>query len=194
VNKGGTAARANALTPLIATRRYELRAGLLSVQECPACQEAVMSAAGIVLVCALDLLGRSPDRLPPIQILTERPPQASVNAEAFADSRTGTIYLIASAPSFRAAQAAQSSAAECRDADSLKMVASIIVHEEWHLAHGADEEGAYYAQLMALQVLGLGPGSISHACVKRAMQAVLAARRVIGRDPVIVTGVSRHLP
>ena len=137
-----------------------------------------MSAAGIVLLCALDLLGRSPDRVPPIDILAARPPQASPTAEAFADSRTGTIYLIASAPSFRAAEAAQSSADECRDADSLKMVASIIAHEEWHLAHGPDEEGAYYAQLMTLQLLGLGPNSIPHACVKRAMQTVLARRRV----------------
>jgi hypothetical protein len=136
-----------------------------------------MSAAGIVLVCALNLLGRSAERLPPIEILKERPPLASANAEGFADSRTGTIYLIASAPAFRAAQAAQTSRAECRDPDSLKMVASIIVHEEWHLRHGPDEEGAYYAQLMALQMLGLGPGSIPHACVRRAMQAVLAARR-----------------
>lgn len=132
-----------------------------------------MSAAGIVLVCALDLLGRSPDRLPPIEILAERPPQASVNADAFADSRSGIIYLIASAPAFRAAERAQSSAAECRDAESLKMVASIIVHEEWHLRHGPDEEGAYYAQLMALQLLGLGPDSIPYAWVRRAMQAVL---------------------
>jgi len=153
-----------------------------------------MSAAGMVLVCALDLLGRSADRLPPIEILDERPAQASVNAEAFADSRTGTIYLIASAPSFRAAQAAQSSVAECRGGESLKMVASIIVHEEWHLLHGPDEEGAYYAQLMALQVLGLGPDSIPHACVKRAMQAVLAARRLMGRDAAVLTGVSRYIP
>ena len=137
-----------------------------------------MSAAGIVLLCALELLGRSPDRLPPIEILDERPPRASANAEAFADSRTGTIYLIATAPAFRAALSAQTSDAECRDADSLKMVASIIAHEEWHLNHGADEEGAYYAQLMTLQLLGLGPDSVPHASVKRAMKAVLAARRV----------------
>ena len=138
-----------------------------------------MSAAGIVLLCALDLLGRSPDRFPPIEILAERPPQASVTAEAFADSRTGTIYLIASAPSFRAAEAEQSSINECRDTEALKMVASIIAHEEWHLIHGPDEEGAYYAQLMTLQLLGLGPDSVPHASVKRAMKAVLAARRAV---------------
>jgi hypothetical protein len=136
-----------------------------------------MSAAGMVLMCALDLLGRSPDRLPPIVILAERPAHVSVNAEAFADRRTGTIYLIASASAFRAAQLAQTSDVDCRDLDSLRMVASIIVHEEWHLAHGPDEEGAYYAQMMALQLLGLGPDSIPHAYVKRAMKTVLAARR-----------------
>src|SRR5688572_4220580 len=138
-----------------------------------------MSAAGIVLLCALDLLGRSPDRLPPIEILSERPSQASPHAEAFADSRTGTIYLIATGPAFRAAQSAQTSEAECRDQDSLRIVASIIAHEEWHLIHGPDEEGAYYAQLMTLQLLGRGPDSVPHAYVKRAMKAVLAARRAV---------------
>src|SRR5688572_13319874 len=137
-----------------------------------------MSAAGIVLLCALDLLGRSPKSLPPIEILSERPPYASTNVDAFADLRQGVIYLIAWAPSFRRAQSAQTSDAECRDLDSLKMVASIIVHEEWHLTHGPDEEGAYFAQLMALQLLGLGPDTVPHAYVKRAMKAVLAARRV----------------
>jgi hypothetical protein len=148
-----------------------------------------MSAAGIVLMCALDLLGRSPERLPPIEILAERPAQASPNADAFADSRDGTIYLIASAPAFRAAQAAQTSDDECRDEDSLKMVASIIVHEEWHLTHGPDEEGAYYAQLMALQLLGFGPNSVPHACVKRAMQAVLLSQKakVKGQRPARTT-------
>jgi hypothetical protein len=133
-----------------------------------------MSAAGIVLLCALDLVGRSPERLAPIEILRERPPEASIDADAFADSRGGIIYLIASAPAFRAAERAQSSAAECRDLESLKMVASIIVHEQWHLTHGPDEEGAYYAQLMALQLLGLRQDSVPFASVKRAMRAVLA--------------------
>ena len=150
-----------------------------------------MSAAGIVLMCALNLLGRSPGRFPPIEILAERMPQASPTAEAFADRLTGTIYLIGSAPSFRAALAAQSSAPVCRDVESLKMVASIIVHEQWHLTHGPDEEGAYYAQLMALQLLGLGPDSVPHASVKRAMKAVLAAQRASGRDPVTLAGVSK---
>ena len=150
-----------------------------------------MSAAGIVLLCALDLLGRSPDSLPPIAILSERPLQASPHADAFADSWTGTIYLIATAPAFRAAESAQASDSECRGGDSLKMVASIIIHEEWHLTHGRDEEGAYFAQLMALQLLGLGPDTVPHASVKRAMRAVLAAQRASGRDPVTLAGVSK---
>ena len=153
-----------------------------------------MSAAGIVWLCALELLGRSADRLPPIEILIERPSRASMTAEAFADSERGIIYLIASAPSFRSAQSAQSSTAECRDVTSLKMVASIIVHEEWHLTHGPDEEGAYFAQLMTLQLLGLGPDSIPYKGVRRAMQLVVAARRPSRRQPSALTAVLKHLP
>ena len=150
-----------------------------------------MSAAGIVLLCALDLLGRSPKSLPPIEILSERPPYASTNVDAFADLRQGVIYLIAWAPSFRRAQSAQTSDAECRDLDSLKMVASIIVHEEGHLTHGRDEEGAYYAQLMALQLLGFGIDSVPYQSVKRVMRGVLAAQRARARDPVTRAGVSK---
>ena len=106
-----------------------------------------------------------------------------MGVEGFADRAKGVVYLIASAPAFRAAQSAQVSSARCRDTDSLKIVASIIAHEEWHLIHGPDEEGAYFAQLMTLQLLGLGPESVPYKCVKRAMQSVLAARRQRVRSP-----------
>ena len=89
------------------------------------------------------------------------------------------------------AQSAQTSDAECRDLDSLKMVASIIVHEEWHLTHGRDEEGAYYAQLMALQLLGFGIDSVPYQSVKRVMRGVLAAQRARARDQVTRAGVSK---
>lgn len=140
-----------------------------------------MSAASVVLVCALDLLGRSPQHLPRIEMLDRRPPGVSASVAAFADPRAGVIYLIASAPPFSVARAAQSSAATCHEPDALKLVASLIVHEEWHLKHGADERGAYYAQLMELQRLGLGPGRWPYATVKRAMQTVLEAQSKRGR-------------
>jgi hypothetical protein len=131
-------------------------------------------------VCALELLGRSASQLPPIEIIEERPAGASATAVAYADIRTGVIYLIASAPSFRRARAAQASSKECREPDELRLVASTIVHEEWHIRNGPDEEGAYLAQLMALQQMGLGPETAAYHSIRRAMRVALAAR---AREP-----------
>ena len=135
-----------------------------------------MSAAEIVIVCALELLGRSASSFPPIQILEHRPPEASATAVAFADSRGRVIYLIASAQPFSRARAAQVSGRECREPELLKQVAGTLVHEEWHVRNGADERGAYFAQLMALHLLGLGPGTPVYHEIKLAMRAAVAAR------------------
>lgn len=130
------------------------------------------SPAAMVLVCALDLLGRSADRLPPIRILDRPPARVSANANAFVNVQENVIYLIASAPAFRMAQMAQPSPGHCRGRDAVQMVASIIVHEEWHLKHGADERGAYEAQLTALIRFGVGPGRWAYRSVVRAMSSV----------------------
>jgi 23S rRNA C2498 (ribose-2'-O)-methylase RlmM len=132
-----------------------------------------MSTAGFVLVCALDLLGRSANQLPPIVIVEQRPPEASLNAVGFVRRGEHVIYLVASAPVFRTAVEAQDGSRECRGLDALRFIASIIVHEEWHLKHGSDEEGAYYAQLTELQRLGAGPGRWPYNSVKRAMTVAL---------------------
>lgn len=131
-----------------------------------------MSAAGLVLACAIELLGRRADQLPRIELLDHAPPGVSANAAAFADRRAGVIYLIASMPPLKEAFVA--SQGDCRDLDEFKLVASILAHEEWHLLHGDDEEGAYEAQLRALQ--RLGAGSRVYFNVQRAMLAVLEAR------------------
>lgn len=139
-----------------------------------------MTPAALVVVCALELLGRSAHSLPPIHVLAVPPPGVSAHAQAFVNRREGTINLIASAPAFRVAEAAQHtyrSRGLCVERTALKMIASVIVHEEWHLTHGADERGAYLAQLTALTRLGLGPGTHASVGVTRAMQAVLAAGR-----------------
>jgi hypothetical protein len=52
-----------------------------------------------------------------------------------------------------------------------------LAHEEWHLLHGRDEEGAYHAQLTALNYLGAGPGTIPYQWVVRSMNAVLDKSR-----------------
>jgi hypothetical protein len=130
------------------------------------------SAAATVLVCALDLLGRSADRLPAIRILDKPPASVSVNANAFVNVHENVIYLIASAPAFRMARLAQPSPGHCRGSDAVQMVASIIVHEEWHLKNGTDERGAYEAQLTALLRLGVGSSRWAYRSVVRAMLSV----------------------
>lgn len=138
-----------------------------------------MSASAIVVVCALGLLGRSADRLPPIKVLDTPPPGVSATAEAFVNRNEGVIYLIASGPSFRVAAAAQHRPGNrglCVEQSALKMIASIIVHEEWHVKHGSDERGAYYAQLTELNRLRLGPGTWATNNVTRAMRAAVEAQ------------------
>jgi hypothetical protein len=132
-----------------------------------------MTPAATVLVCALELLHRSPASLPRIELLDVRPVHASVNAEAFVDPATATIYILTTSAVFRAAQLSET---RCGNLDPIRKLASIIVHEEWHVRHGSDEEGAYYAQLTTLAMLGAIDTPIYHG-VRRAMAAVLAQRR-----------------
>jgi hypothetical protein len=136
-----------------------------------------MSTAGFVLACALEVLGRSANRLPPIVLVEPAPPEASPGALAFVKLGERTIYLITSSFPFRAALDAQDKSRECRGVDELRLLASIIVHEEWHLMHGPDEEGAYLAQLMELQRLGLGPGRWPYEIVRRARSQTLERSR-----------------
>src|SRR5688572_17019806 len=132
-----------------------------------------MTPAAMVLVCAIQLLGRNPESFPPIELLDVRPPYASVNAEGFVDPRTSTIYILTTTAVFRAALQAQG---RCGSTEPLRKLASILVHEEWHVLHGSDEEGAYAAQLTTLTMLG-GPDSPLFNSVRRSMVAVLAQQR-----------------
>src|SRR5688572_9602158 len=128
-----------------------------------------MTVACFVLVCALDLLGRSANQLPPIVILDERPADASSQAAAFIRRGEHVIYVIASAPVFRSAVDRNRQMTTCYGLDVLRLIASVIVHEEWHLRHGSDERGAYYAQMTELQRLGSGPGRWAYESVRRAV-------------------------
>ncbi len=133
-----------------------------------------MTSAASVLVCALSLLGRSEASLPRIELIEVPPLYVSANAEAFVNHDTRTIYLITSAPSFRAVQQAESKCGEARD---LRKVASIIAHEEWHVLNGRDEEGAYLQQITTLLRLGERIESPTIASVRKSMRVVLAAQR-----------------
>lgn len=128
-----------------------------------------MTTPAAVLICALDLLGRSASSMPPIELLAGPPPHVSPRTEAFVTRTSRTINLITSAPAFREAR--------CQNRESLARLASILVHEEWHVRNGSDERGAYEAQLMALMRLGYGPDSSTYYWVKRSMQAVLKQQR-----------------
>jgi hypothetical protein len=116
------------------------------------------------------MLGRSEHRFPPINLVDTAPPGASRNVEAFVTRNPDTIHILTSSPVFR--QVAQSRY-ECRPRDAVAKVASLLVHEEWHLRHGADERGAYSAQLTALIVLGYDEQSMLYGGVKRSMLARL---------------------
>jgi len=139
----------------------------------------MLSAAASALVCALAALNRSEASLPPIEILETPPPYVSVGTEAFVRQSTGKIYVIASAPVVQ--QAAGRRRDECGDLYAVKKLASILIHEEWHLKHGPDERRAYERQLVALQQLGVGPGSGVYHDVHQSMLWVLKQRK---RNPV----------
>ena len=117
-----------------------------------------MWTAASALVCALTVLNRSEATFPRIEILDVAPAYVSVGTEAFVRHRTNTIYLIASSAVMR--DAAGRHEHECGDRVAVKKLASILIHEEWHLKHGADEQQAYQRQLTALTELGAVPAPV----------------------------------
>lgn len=132
-----------------------------------------MPSAATVLACALALLGRSETTMPPIKLVDVPHPQASAHVEAYVRDSDDTIYVVTSSRLFRTAQSWNSA---CGDLLSLKKLASVLAHEEWHVRHGKDERSAYYAQLTTLVQLGVEPGSAIYASVVRSMLAVSKKR------------------
>ena len=128
-----------------------------------------MDPSAAVLVCALGLLGRSHANAP-VVLLPSPPPHASPNVEAFVQRDPDRIYLITSSAAFREASSERSPDRH----EACRKMASIIVHEEWHLAHGSNEREAYLAQLTTLQMLGATPETIGS--VRKSMRAVAAAQ------------------
>ena len=141
-----------------------------------------MWSAAAVLVCALNVLGRSPATLPPITLIDVPPGGASAGIEAFVMAGDKTIYIVTSSAVFRRAQ---SSGLRCGSLEALRKIASVIVHEEWQVRHGPDEREAYRAQLFALTVMGAGAGSPLYGEVSRSMHAVTVSRRA----PVLATSL-----
>ena len=133
-----------------------------------------MWSAAAVVVCALNVLGRSAETFPPLEFADIAPGGASAHVEAYVDPRTSSIVIVTSSAVFRDAQAAR---LPCGARDALRKIASILVHEEWHVRHGPDERAAYEAQLMALSRMGAGAESIVYGSVRRAMLAVEERQR-----------------
>ncbi len=80
-------------------------------------------------------------------------------------------------------QTVQHSRDKCGDFNAARKLASILVHEEWHVRNGPDEEGAYAAQLTTLMRLGAGPGNPVYGEVARSRAAVRAALQLPSTSP-----------
>lgn len=142
-----------------------------------------MWTAETVVACALALLARSAASLPPIELVDVPPAYASPQADAFVRVGEARIYLVTSSDVFRRAQASKY---RCGDLDAYRLLASVIIHEEWHVKHGRDEVEAYNAQLMTLRVLGAGPGNPAYTTAWRSMRAALARRKAADRMAKLV--------
>ena len=138
-----------------------------------------MWSAAAVLACALTMLGRSEHRLPPINLVDTAPPGASWNVEAYVTGDANAIYLLTSSPAFR--EVARSRY-KCEPREAVAKLASVLVHEEWHVRHGPDERGAYSAQLTALVAMGFDAQTAVYGGVKRSMLAHLQKATQIARE------------
>jgi hypothetical protein len=131
-------------------------------------------AAEIVLVCALTLLHRSEDSFPPIVLVDLRPSHLSADADGYVLEGDARIHLVTTTAAFTRARKALY---RCGDLQPLRKIASVLIHEEWHVRHGADEPGAYAAQLTTLASLDAGPGNPLYAEVQRSKRAALRRKR-----------------
>ena len=133
-----------------------------------------MWAAETVLLCALTLLHRSVHSFPPIEFVNLRPAYVSDNAEAYVLTGDTRIFLVTASPAFVRARRALY---KCGDLQALRKIASVLVHEEWHVRHGSDEAGAYAAQLGILVYLDAGPGNPLYDEVTRSLRFATRGRR-----------------
>ena len=147
-----------------------------------------MWTAETVFVCALSLLGRSPQSFPSVEFVAKAPPGVSALAAAYTRHEDRHIVVITSTPAFATVQREKD---RCRDLDALREIAGLLAHEEWHVRHGADEEGAYDAQLTALLFTGAALNGPLYNKVVKAKSVVMAAQR---REPQAATMLARRAP
>jgi hypothetical protein len=128
----------------------------------------------------LSVLGRSQHHFHPINLIEVRPVVVSRNAEAYVTRDPDAINLLTKTGVFDDARRARS---RCGNRAAVAKIASILVHEEWHLRHGSDERDAYSAQLTTLASLGYDDQSGVYGSVKRAMLATLQRPPQVARSP-----------
>jgi len=93
-----------------------------------------------------------------------------VNAEGFVRRGEPRIHLLTDTASF---EHARRSRFRCGALQALRKIASVVMHEEWHVRYPGDEAGAYAAQLIALVGMGAGPGNSLYLEVWRARRTAL---------------------
>lgn len=144
-----------------------------------------MWSAETVFVCALALLGRSEQHFPEVHFIEHVPAGVSRLAEAYVLNAEKQIILITSTQAFTDARRARD---RCSNLEALREIAGVLAHEEWHVLHGPDEEGAYNAQLTALLFVGVEQdGRLFHR-VMQSKLAVSAAAKRAAEAPVIARG------
>jgi len=111
---------------------------------------------------------------PPIEFVSRVPADVSAAAEAFVRINDTRIDVVTSSPLFTRLQRV---ADRCGDLTAARKLASVLVHEELHVRHAADEAAAYAAQLTTLASLGAGPGSPLYSEVHRSMMYTLSRPR-----------------
>ena len=129
-----------------------------------------MWTAEVVLVCALNLLGRSASSFPPIEFTPTAPAGASRWVEAYVGPLDRKIYIITTTDTFQRLLRTRN---RCGDIMAARKLASLLIHEELHIRQGASEKAAYQGQLMTLTALGAGIGSLPYMEVSRAMRHTL---------------------
>jgi hypothetical protein len=63
-----------------------------------------MVSAAVVLACVLNVLGRAPNTLPPIEFVAIRPPGLPADVDAFVRVGSGVISLLTTSDAFQTLQ------------------------------------------------------------------------------------------
>ena len=138
-----------------------------------------------VLDKALVVAGLQSTR-PWIVVTSELPQARSAEAEAWIvyseDHARDRIFVYAGSRTFRCASVVHRDQYQC-----LLKLASVIVHETWHLKNGPDERGAYDAQLAFLDFRQASVSTMNE--VRGARRRVLADRGSLSKRVEIRAGL-----